>query len=418
MDRRAIVRMRVRGLWVSLALAGTFVCLPGSKVMAEEQLTVGGSVRVAGALLQNHDGLALLGQDDPIDGLGDSSLRFIAAGEPLTWLKFELHGVKRVIASSASVPDGILQAFGGSNGDERYRVLDARWRWKGDNSEGSLFIDRLNLKLILDTVDIVVGRQAITFGKAYFWNPLDIFSTFGSTEFDRDYKPGLDALRIDLPLGFFSSFSVIGALGRQERQGTWFQSALIGRLATSQGGWDLALQGGKVRGGYQVGGGFVGEVLTVELRGESAWFQPMEGESLDSHLSLVLGLGKRFENSLQLQMEHFFNGGVAGSLIQSFSLIARGRLLQANRNLSGIVANYELHSLIHASMAVLLGWDDRSGVLQPGLRCLASEEIEVLLGAIVAFGDRPTGQLPFDIQINSEFGSYPNVVYLQTKAYF
>ena len=64
--------------------------------------------------------------------------------------------------------------------------------------------------------DLTAGRQAITFGKAYFWNPLDVFFPFDSSQIDREYKPGVDALRIDVPLGAFSGLNLVGAAGRTD----------------------------------------------------------------------------------------------------------------------------------------------------------------------------------------------------------
>ena len=37
-----------------------------------------------------------------------------------------------------------------------------------------------------------------------------MFLAFGSTQFDRDYKAGVDALRVDAPLGDFSGVTVVG----------------------------------------------------------------------------------------------------------------------------------------------------------------------------------------------------------------
>ena len=42
---------------------------------------------------------------------------------------------------------------------------------------------------------LTIGRQAVSFGKAHFWNPLDVFLAFDPFQFDRDYKPGVDAQR-------------------------------------------------------------------------------------------------------------------------------------------------------------------------------------------------------------------------------
>jgi len=72
--------------------------------------------------------------------------------------------------------------------------------------------DRFNLKFDLNQVRIVIGRQAVTWGVVYFWPLLDLFAPFSPRRVDRDYKPGIDAIRATVPLGDFSEVEVIGAI--------------------------------------------------------------------------------------------------------------------------------------------------------------------------------------------------------------
>jgi len=143
----------------------------------------------------------------------------------------------------------------------RYRAFDASWNFIDGEKDtfGNLWLDRFNLKLALPRADLIIGRQAITFGKAYFWNPLDLYLPFDPAQFDRDYKAGVDALRLDIPLGPFSGLNLIYVLGREldinnqyvqdgNVSASWFGSSLLLRGFTHADGWDLAVQGSKVYG--------------------------------------------------------------------------------------------------------------------------------------------------------------------------
>ena len=94
--------------------------------------------------------------------------------------------------------------------------MDATTDWLQRSSQAaSLWLDRPERpRCALPRADVTVGRQAITFGKAYFWNPLDEFLPFDARQIDRDYKAGVDAVRVDIPTSPFSGVNVVVAPGR------------------------------------------------------------------------------------------------------------------------------------------------------------------------------------------------------------
>ncbi|MGD8383750.1 MAG: hypothetical protein PVJ11_16530, partial [Syntrophobacterales bacterium] len=236
----------------------------------ESAFGLDGRLSTTNALVDNYNFEPFFA-DKNTDQFSQNLLRLIAGGRPTGQLTYEVHGIQSYTYSSAG--DGTTESpiFGTSGADQRYRSLDATWDWHdGDNDVASLWLDRFNAKSALSWADITVGRQAITFGKAYFWNPLDIFLPFDPRQFDRDYKAGVDALRVDIPLGSFTGINLITVAGREldssgefiddgTLNASWYGSAVLGRVFTTVKGWDLAIQGGKIYGGYQLGSGLVGE---------------------------------------------------------------------------------------------------------------------------------------------------------------
>lgn len=404
------------GISAALALA-----LPAR---ADDAFKLSGTLRNTTVATRNYPQPVLFGSDSS-DGLDFSSLRLIAQGRPKPWLSFEVHGLAQLLVSSTGSTQGQGVLFGGAGASAPYRIDSLSWNFSDrPQAQGSLSLDRANVKLSAGPLDVTVGRQAISFGKTYFWNPLDEFLPFGSTQFDRDYKAGVDAIRADWALGDFSGLDFVAAtgdLGVARPAGApslYADSALLLRAFTSLGGWDLAAQGGKVRGGYEAGAGASGEIGPLALRAEAAYFAKLADDPVASHLSAVVGVGHRFESSLDLQAEYFYNGGRAASLAESFLLIAAGRLQQANLHLFGAVASYQLHPLVVGSLAAVVGAEDGSGLLQPGVTWSAGEEVEVVAGAALAFGKRPAGADLAHFDLRSEFGAYPDFVYVQLKLYF
>jgi hypothetical protein len=347
-------------------------------------------------------------------------------------------------------------------GDVRYQALDGTETWHdtGDVT-ATLTLDRGNVKVALPRVDVTLGRQAITFGKTYFWNPLDVFLAFDPRQFDRDYKPGVDAARVDVALGAFSGVNLVAAAGRtltvlgtaaggdEPLAATWFGSAVMGRAFTTVRGWDLSLQGGKIYGGYHVGGAAVGEIGPLEVRLEAADLVAADSPRLlagllprgvpfpsaspfgafasalgrerlvEDSVTAVVGTGHRFENTLTLEAEYFFNGaGDSDNRVASLLRFASGDLLDLSEHLVGALVSYEILPILTAQLAAIVAADDPSIQIQPTLTWSAADEVEVLAGAIVSRGGRPSEPFPGGLRLRSEFGTFPDFYFVEVKLYF
>jgi hypothetical protein len=406
----------------------------------ENTFGLDGRFSTLGAFQDNYDFAPFFG-DDSTDVLSQTLLRLIAAGRPTDQLSYEVQVVQSFNYSSAG-GDTDSPVFHTRSIDTRYRAVDATWDWhESGESSAILWLDRFNAKQALPKADVTVGRQAITFGKAYFWNPLDIFLPFDPLQFDRDYKAGVDAVRVDLAWARFTGINLVGAAGRQLDafgnfvddgsflDASWYGSAMLAHFFSTYKGWDLALQGGKVYGGYQLGGGLVGEIGPVETRIEAAYFwaqggseplpDPQQGDLVESNFTTVVGLGHRFDNTLTLELEYFYNGaGDSDDLNASFARVITGNILQMSRHLSGFLISYEFLPILLGQLIWLQSWDDPSSSIQPILTWTGVDNIDLLVGVNINVGDRPEAP-PFQgIQIQSEFGTSPDLYFFQFKWYF
>ena len=393
-----------------------------------------------GALRDNYDFEPFFGDHDT-DRQFQGLLRVIAAGRPTERLSYEVQAIQSYDHTTATAGQNI-ELFGPGDFDLRYRAVDASWVWHNDNDSAAVFwLDRFNVKTALPKADITMGRQAITFGKAYFWNPLDVFLPFDPRQFDRDYKPGVDAIRIDSPFSAFSGINLVAAFGRelnatgtflsgdQAVSATWYGSALLGRSFTTYGGWDLALQGGKIYGGYQLGGGTVGEIGPLQVRAEAAYFWaqdgsqplpgPLPGDLYEDNLTAVVGVGHRFDSTLNLEFEYLFNGsGDPNNLDAAFIRFGTGASLQMSRNVTGFLVSYEFLPIVIGQMIWLHSWDDSSSNIQPLVTWSAADNIDLIVGANLNFGERPRETPAGAALLQSEFGTFPNLYFMQLKIYF
>jgi hypothetical protein len=378
-----------------------------------------------------------------IDALSQTILRLTGAGKPTDSLSYELHWVQSFTLFTQKISGENPLGFGsdGAGSASRYRALNARWDViEGNRSLSTVFFDRFNVKTSFDWGDVTTGRQAITLGKTFFWNPLDVFFPFDSSQFDRDYKPGVDALRVDIPTGPFSGFNLIGVAGpgigvlpngeggNDPRDVSWYGSALLGRLFANKAGWDFSVQGGKIYGGWHAGAGAVGDVGPVQVRCEAARFLAMESEPLpfplrgdlvEDHFLTVFGVGRRFENSLSLDFEYLYNGaGDPDDLNTALVRTQFGSSLQLSNHLMGLVARYEFTPLVVGQLSTICSLSDGSTQLQPLATVSLSDEMDLLMGMMFNFGPPPEERAGRVLDIQSEFGTLPNIFFLEWKYYF
>ena len=424
-------------VWLFLVLP----VVPASALVGDSNGPFGldGSIRVLGFYLNNYDFRPYF-QGREADGLAQAVLRLAAAGKPADRLRYEAHLVQEATWRSAETASGggFLGTYGGRT---RYRALDEARDWLDDGrTRGALWLDRLNVKLSLPRADLTIGRQAITFGKAHFWNPLDVYLPFDPRQFDRDYKPGVDAVRLDVPLGSFSGFNLVGVFGREldlagnftdrnrDLSASWYGSSVLARGYATIKGWDLAVQGGKIYGGWQIGAGAVGEVRGVQFRAEAAWFWaedspalplPLAGNLYEDAFTGVLGMSYRFQNSLLVEAEVLYNGGGEDDRLETALVRTRnGALLHLGLWLAGFTASYELTPLTVGRLSVIQSLSDGSMQVQPMIVRSLADNAELVLGLSLNLGDRP-GADAFGLPVvRSEFGSYPDYLFAEVKFYF
>ena len=97
--------------------------------------------------------------------------------------------------------------------------------------------DRLSLTFRAPSLDITLGRQAISFGTGRIFTPFDLVAPFSPAVLDSQYKPGIDALRVD---------GYIGMSGQHQRGGRLLWARARGRWGLEE----LVLAG---HGGFTVG---------------------------------------------------------------------------------------------------------------------------------------------------------------------
>jgi hypothetical protein len=126
------------------------------------------------------------------------ALRLKLSGAFSGELTAEAHGLVSVTSpaspATASIATGTTRRF--------FRLEHAEV--SDDDVQAVLEFDRLNIGWDRRDLRLVAGRQAITWGVNFFWPALDLFAPFPPERIDREYKPGVDAVRLIVPVGRLS----------------------------------------------------------------------------------------------------------------------------------------------------------------------------------------------------------------------
>jgi hypothetical protein len=252
------------------------------------------------------------------------------------------------------------------------------------------FLDNAYLRLSFPLLDFMVGKQQISLGTGYAWNPTDVFNF--KDLMDPTYEqPGHNALRFDVPLGHTFSFVALYA-----PEAVWENSGKLLRLKGRSGHFDFSIIGTETQwilthypepGSYVdalkrrlVGGDFVGELLGSGVWGEGAY--NFVGD-FEDFWELLIGGDYTFDSQAYLMLE-FYHHSLGKSDYRDYDLNDWLRFFyQEQKSLTRdqvyCLIQYPLTDLIKIGGSTLLSLSDGSIALVPTLLYSFHENIEFTL---------------------------------------
>lgn len=280
--------------------------------------------------------------------------------------------------------------------------------------------DRMNVQLDFNNARLTVGRQAVTWGVSYFWPALDLFAPFAPQQLDREYKAGVDAVRLTVPLGSFSELEVLGGVLGDSFSNDAAAGAL---LRWNLGSIDIGFMGGKFHGDKVAGFFATANLRGTGLRGEVAYTD--SGDLADAALDREafwrgsVGIDRQLAPSLNLVFEVAYNGYGAGEaarypLYFASDRIGRGEINGLGRLYGGAVLTWLLHPLWVSSQTLMVNVSDGSLLWVPSVTVSTGDNSDLILGAQLGIGSRRDEfELP-----QSEYGATPAVLFGALRFYF
>jgi len=378
----------------------------------DARLDVSGYVRsLAGVQRVTYDTLGLIPEDT---GMSTSVLRLAWHLDAWDWLTLEVHDrfLLSISSNSTSLANTSL-GIGATAPPER--TLDLTSNIVEEN--GLLFshdLDRFAVRIFTEPADIVVGRQAITWGSATLFGVSDVWAQFSPFDLDTSQKPGIDAIRvITLPWDSVELDFVLADRGSLEdlsggvRANLWL------------GAYDVYVAAAKTFDEVILASGLTTEVGSFTLRLEGI----LPYDTGDSELELpraTIGFDF-FSSDVFLTVEYHFNGsGVddTDDYIAHFEseTITQGQTYLLGQHYAGAALSYTPWELITLTTSAITNLTDPSVILTFAANYSVASDVDISLGSYVTFGEAPTIALP--PVLNSEFGTYPDLYYLFVSAYF
>jgi hypothetical protein len=327
-------------------------------------------------------------------------------------VKVETHAVLDLLAPAQVTPVGLQSA------SQTYLPLSHVFAETGTVTVTGRF-DRLNVRARTSTVDLKVGRQAITWGVNTLYPSLDVFAPYSPTQIDRDYKAGVDAVRLIVSPSTRLEFEMVGA---QLEPGRIEPSAAGVMVRVHTDAIDLGVMGGSFHDDTRFGGFASLSVAGTGLRGEVSRTTP--GDPFDrlrrpSFWRAGIGVDRQLTAKLTLSAELAYNGFGERRAEDYLPVLTsaryqRGDLPSPAQFATGGTLAWQFHPLGTLSTLALVNLNDGSRAIVPLITWSVSDQIEILGGVQVLTGRPPvTPGVPL-----SEFGGLGSAAVIGLKIYF
>ncbi len=412
---------------------------------------VGAAVKVYAMAIHQHlpaDALHAFGMDT------DSTFRFLdtrlwLGGKGRSW-KFMVMG-QYGMADFSSPPPPVstgTSMLTGFSLAPQVNSLPLQY-YAGEDRGAPWFIrlDRIYYSREMGPFSLTVGRQPISFGTAFIWQPMDLVGPFSPYTIDREWKPGVDAARLDWAPSSTSEMSLVAVAGGEPciqydtscvtvLTGHFVQAgeirydsglstvALRGRFALW--GADIGFLAGYVRGDGVLGLFFSYPWKRWSLRGEATLTRDLDDADYPTYRSSflrgVLGVGYSFSKG-QVAMEVYHNGYGTGEygdfpvIINSYRTAVVGEVVNLGRWYTGIMARWEPSARVTASSVLTVNLTDPSFLAQATVSLALTDESSLDAGGFIGYG-RKSSVSGLGLDMRSEFGAYPWTLYVSYRRYF
>ena len=290
--------------------------------------------------------------------------------------------------------------------------------YSGSNTKWRHRLDRMSLSFSGGPLEVTIGRQAVSWATTLILTPADPFAPFNPSDPFREYRGGIDALRVRL---FTGPFSEIEAVVRPTETAFGTTVTALGRVQTSRGGWAFGTWAGILHD-QPAGALFAtGALETNAIRAEVAI---RERPNAEVTVRGAIGLDRFFTpggKDVYFTVELQYDGFGAQSTSKLLETMNSKPFIQGDMQTIGqwtlaSQLSYQIHPLVGVSGLALVNARDRSVLVSPGLNWSATSSLTVTTAAFRGLGTELTS--PGTLGLGSEFGFIPAIGYISASWFF
>ncbi len=321
---------------------------------------------------------------------------------------------------------GFPYAVGAAASSYRIADFDSLIYPRAEDPMGSVGIyhnlDRASLHFSTDFADFSAGRDAIAWGSARVVNPTDVVAPYTYDQLDTEDRVGVDAIRMRIPVGVMGEVDAgyIAGADLDFDKSAAFLRTQLNAAETDFSFLLLAFQRDLLIG-LDVARGIGGAGFWLETA--YVFTAPFDDEPdvSEDYLRTSIGLDYSFGGETYAFIEYHFNGAGARKPENYLTNLEQPAYTRGSVYLLGM--HYlapgftrQITPLIGFGGQLLFNLSDVSAWVAPQVSYNIAEDVHLSIGGLMSLGKRPEDNELTELQ--SEFGSYPNLFFSSFRVYF
>ncbi len=439
---RIILRYCIQGCLCGFLGAIIFPpCPAGMEIISSQPYyaALDGHLRLRGSISfpENNSRLDFLGHDRLHDGAFEFRLKNQTGYSD--WLTLDAHyemvgsggeAKKTRTAFLTQYPEFAANfQMPGPVSDDR-RVMDLTRVFSSDDQYLAYHrMDRLSLTATGDRGAVVIGRQALTWGNGFLFNPMDLFNPFSPTDVERDYKIGDDMITARLYTGDAGELQILYVPRRntENHDIEWDQSSVAAKYHLNVRFTDIDLMAGKHYEDTVFGVGGSGYLKQAAWRLDATWTVPDDDGRQSGFLSIVANMDYSWvwwNKNMYGWIEYYYTGLGKNDVPKALTdpnirqRLERGEWFTVGRSYVNAQLRLEWHPLINGFITVITNTADLSAVVQPRITWDPMQNFQIMCGANIYSGKSDTEFGGFEVPGLELKEVPPDMVYLWLSWYF
>ena len=246
----------------------------------------------------------------------------------------------------------------------------------------TLYLDNAYLRASFNNLDMTLGKQPLSLGTGYAWNPVDVFNQKDPVDPTYD-NTGIQSLRLDAPITSRGGVSLIVTPAED-----WESATKYLQIKSGLGSFDFTLNWAEYSEPYRwwnyvvyagqpetttkyqsYGGSTVGQLLGAGIWAE-AWHKQQSAFDKKAFWEVVVGADYTFTNGWYILKEYFVNEqGAAEKNLSFFDYMNYfdGGTHSLMQHYDFLYSLYPISDFVNLGIFVLTNLDDNSAMISPQL---------------------------------------------------